>query len=200
MKLDWIDPDRGPTPEQLGAYADGELSDADRDAVDAWLHRHPALAAEVDALQRVTQLWRDTPPPQPGPGAWSTVRNKIEARLNGPSKPAVPPPTSPRFGLVFAAAAVLALVLLGKANGPVPAAEEPFPVISADDVAILSITGNDCACLVAARPPVSRIDDHELAMQDDVVVLNWDGLQTDPRFEDGAPMMFTPPAGWQREP
>src|SRR5207247_5654688 len=75
MKLDRIDPERGPTPEQLGAYADGELSAPDRATIDSWLRRHPAHAAEVDALRSLTQLWHDTPPPQPSAHAWYTAPN-----------------------------------------------------------------------------------------------------------------------------
>src|SRR5205814_7023357 len=55
MKSAWIDPDEGPTPEQLAAYADGELADADRAAVEAWLLRDPSAAAEVEAQRRLTQ-------------------------------------------------------------------------------------------------------------------------------------------------
>jgi hypothetical protein len=227
MKLDWIDPERGPTPQQLGAYADGELSAADRAAVDAWLRRHPARAAEIEAMWRVTQLWRETPPPQPSAEAWSTVRHKIEARLHErpalghgqetmpqrvetmsqrrPPRGTMPPRRSPRFGLAVAAAAVLALVLLSKGHGPAPAQEEPYPVINAEDVAIMSISGDDCACLVGARPPVSRIDESDLATSDDVLVLNLephkdDGTVADLHFENGAPMMVTPPAGWEHDP
>jgi hypothetical protein len=210
MKLDWIDPERGPTPEQLGAYADGQLCDADRSAIDAWLRRHPSRDVEVEALRNLTQLWRDTPPPQPSDEAWSTMGDQIAARLHERRTPGrggetMPRRWSPRFGLAVAAAAVLALVLLSKGHTPPAAAEEElYLVVNADDVDILSIGGDACECLVAARPPVTHIDKCDLATQDDVLVLNlephWDGIQADPRFEDGAPMMFTPPAGWANEP
>jgi hypothetical protein len=199
MKLDWIDPEHGPTPEQLGAYADGELTNADRAAVEAWLDRQPALAAEVDEWQRLTQLWRDTPPPPPAPGAWATVGNEIKARLRAPSQPTVPS-ALPRFGWLVAAAAVLALVFLGKGNGPVSATEEPYPVVSAEDVDILSIAGMDCDYLAGAKPPVCRIEAHELATSDDVVVLNWDDLKAAPRFDNNGPWLVTPNANWQRDP
>jgi hypothetical protein len=208
MKLDRIDPEHGPTPEQLGAYADGELSSADRAAIDAWLCRHPDRAAEVEALRSLTQLWHDTPAPQPSAEAWSTVQNKIEARLRerprGDGRDTRSPRRFPRYGLAVAAAAVLALVFLGKGQTPAPAEEEPYPVIDADDVVIMSISGDDCACLVAAQPPVTRIDDGDLATRDDVLVLNLephkdDGAVADLRVDDTS-MMVLPPPGWERDP
>ncbi len=216
MKFDPIDPDRGPTPQQLGAYADGELGAADREAVDAWLRRHPEHAAEVEALRNLAQLWRDTPPPQPRMDAWSAVRDKIETRLRErsaghgrettPQQGRTQPRGSLRFGLAVAAAAVLALVILSKGhNLPTAAAEEPYPVINADDVAILSISGGDCDCLVCAQPPVGRIDERDLATPDDVLVLNLephqdDGAVPDLHFEDKSPMFITPPPDWNRDP
>src|SRR5262249_37476417 len=70
MKSEWIDPDHGPTPEQLAAYADGELADVNRAVVEAWLSRDAAAAAEVESLRRFTQTWRDAAPSPPGPETW----------------------------------------------------------------------------------------------------------------------------------
>ena len=100
MNPDRIDPNSGPTPEQLAAYADGELAWADRAAVEAWLARDPAAAAEVESLRRFTQAWRDAAPSPPGPDAWSRVRSKIESGLDAPPAPAAdrrwPRPAPPR--------------------------------------------------------------------------------------------------------
>jgi hypothetical protein len=227
MKSDWIDPERGPTPEQLAAYADGELAWADRAAVEAWLSRDAAAAAEVESLRRFTQAWRDAAPSPPGPEAWSSVRNKIEAGLRAPPKPAAHRRWPRRLlvgaaaaALGAAAAAVLAVALSNAGRGPVPAPpspppdggqpiarveeEEPYPVVGPEDVVIVSIGGADTACLVAARPPVDGITEHELAREPDLVLLNVephrDGSWAEVRFQDPAPTMVTPPVGWQRDP
>lgn len=206
MKWDSIDPDRGPTPEQLGAYADGELSAADCAAVDAWLHHHPAHADMVDALRRVTQLWRDTAPLLPDYAAWSAVRAGIEKGLHPqPARPTAPSRLKSRFVLAVVAAAVLAVVFLSKGHwSETVAAEEPYPVVEAQDVVIMSIGGDDCACLIGAQPPVGRIDERDLARADDVLVLNLeeheDRSVAEQRSEAGAPMLFTPPAGWEHQP
>jgi hypothetical protein len=223
MKSEWIDPDRGPTPEQLAAYADGELADADRAAVEAWLSRDAATAAEVESLRRFTQAWRDAAPSPPGPETWSVVRSKIEVSLHAPP----PSPANRRWSrrlllgaaaaaaLGAAAAAVLALVLSNAGRTPAPPAplpdngrfveiEEPFAVVGPEDVVIVSICGCDTGCLVAARPPVDSISEQELARESDLVLLNVephrDGSWAEMRFQDPAPTMITPPVGWQRDP
>ena len=205
MKFDRIDPEYGPTPQQLGAYADGELCADNRAAIDAWLGCHPAQADTVDALRRLPQLYREVPPPMPSPDAWSAVRAGIEKGLHERQAHASAPswPKS-RLVLAAAAAALFAVVFLGKSHWSVQAAKEPYPVVDAGDVAILSIDGNDCDCLVAAQPPVGRIDERDLAMSNDVMVLNleehWDRTVAQQRCEEGAPMLFTPPADWDRQP
>jgi hypothetical protein len=220
MKSDRIDPNSGPTPEQLAAYADGELAWADRAAVEAWLARDAGAAAEVESLRRFTQAWRDAAPPPPGPEAWSVVRNRIEAGLHTPPAPAANRRWPGRLllgaaaaALGAAAAAVLALALshAGRVppgppeqSPPVALAEEPYPVVDPEDVVIVSICGCDTGCLVAARPPVDSIGEDELAREPDLVLLNVephrDGSWAEIRFQDPAPTMVTPPAGWQRDP
>jgi hypothetical protein len=219
MKSEWIDPERGPTPEQLAAYADGELAGADRAAVEAWLARDADAAAEVESLRRFTQAWRDAAPAPPGPEAWSVVRNRIEAALDAPPAPRRWPRRlllgAAAAALGAAAAAVLALALSNPGRAPpapVPptpdpepiAAVEPFPVVGPEDVVIVSICGADTGCLVAARPPVDGIGEDELARESDLVLLNVephrDGMLPEVRFQDPAPTMVTPPANWQRDP
>jgi hypothetical protein len=208
MKSAWMNPDKGPTPEQLAAYADGELADAERAAIEAWLQHEPSAAAEVEAQRRLTQTWRDAEPPQPSEETWAGMYQKIEAGLNAP----VPGAKNawPRRLLVSAAtlgaaaAAVFLLVLLRDGYQPLPPVEEPYAVVSAKDVAILCINGDDTGCLVAARPPIDLIGEQELATPNDAEVLNRephiDGILADMRFQAGAPMLITPPAGWERDP
>ena len=224
MNPDRIDPNSGPTPEQLAAYADGELAWADRAAVEAWLARDPAAAAEVESLRRFTQAWRDAAPSPPGPDAWSRVRSKIESGLDAPPAPAADRRWPRRLLLGAAAAArgaaaaaVMALALsnagrvppapLGPPEQPPPgplAEEEPYPVVGPEDVVVVSIGGADTDCLVAARPPVDSVGEDELARETDRVLLNVaphrDGSWAEVRFQDPAPTMVTPPANWQRDP
>ncbi len=158
MKSDWIDPDKGPTPEQLAAYADGEVAGAERAAIEAWLRHKPASAAEVEAQRRFLQRCRETSPAEPSDVVWSSVLNKIDAGLKAlPVAAGKKSPWTPRLGCGAAAAAVLALVLLGKSNQSPAPLEESFQVIAASDVAILSINGTIRAAFVVAEPPVGLI-------------------------------------------
>jgi hypothetical protein len=225
MNPDRTDPESGPTPEQLAAYVDGELAWADRAAVEAWLLRDAAAAAEVESLRRFGQAWRDAAPPAPGPEAWSLVRDKIEAGLHRPPQPGGNGRWTRRLllGAVAAtvgaaAAAVLAVALSGLGRTPAPTTpnpesggteivkvdEEPYLVVDADDVVVVSICGCDTCCLVAARPPVDHVTEQDLAREQDVALLNVephkDGSSAEMRFQDPAPTMITPPAGWQRDP
>ena len=82
---------------------------------------------------------------------------------------------------------------------------EPYAVVSAEDVTILSICGCDTDLLVAAQPPIGMIVEQELATRNDAEVLNRephiDGVLADMRFaEQGEPLLITPPAGWELDP
>jgi len=75
----------GPWPDVLAAYADGELDERGRAAVERWLAANPAARACVDAQRGLSpenwRLWRDAAPPRPGPAAWDAVRDGIAIRL-----------------------------------------------------------------------------------------------------------------------
>jgi hypothetical protein len=102
------DEEPAPAPEQLAAYADGDLDgrpehEALRRRIEAWLARHPEAVEDVEAQRRLTRIFRDTAPPEPTEAAWHAVL----ARLEGP--PQSPAPGRPGTGLRFAAWAVAAL-------------------------------------------------------------------------------------------
>ena len=97
-----------PSPEQLAAYADGELDGRPemeplRRRIEAWLARHPEAAADLNAQRRLAQLWQATTPPEPSEAAWQDVLARLEPL----------PATAERGrrgpGLRFAAWAVAAL-------------------------------------------------------------------------------------------
>ena len=59
MPLDPNNPKLAPTPHQLAAYADGELSPVEAAAIEAYLHTHAVAAAEVQALRNFSAVWQE---------------------------------------------------------------------------------------------------------------------------------------------
>jgi hypothetical protein len=125
------DEEPAPTPEQLAAYADGELDGRPeweplRRRIEAWLARHPEAADDLEAQRRLRRLCRATTPPEPSEAAWSHVLARLQQL---PRTPAGGAPGRPGYGLRFAAWAVaalaataaavwLSLALLRPAGGP----------------------------------------------------------------------------------
>jgi anti-sigma factor RsiW len=74
-----------PWPDVLAAYADGELDEVRRAAVERWLAAHPEARGCVRAQRELSpenwRLWRDAEPPCPGPCAWDAVQDGIAAAL-----------------------------------------------------------------------------------------------------------------------
>lgn len=159
-------------PELLAAYLDGELEGAGpqaalRQQVEDWLSRHSEAASEVRAHRQLQQIWQATSPPEPRRGAWAEVRGRIRRALDQPRP-------QPRFhwrpwllggslaGFTGLAASLLVLVWLGalpwpqpRPSRPTPAVDElVFPVASAHEIEILSVTGDDIGTLVVGEPPV----------------------------------------------
>jgi anti-sigma factor RsiW len=158
MTSERTNPSRGPTPEQLAAYHDGELAEAERARVEAWLADDAPAAAELDAWRRLDDLWRAAAPPEPSAAAWSAARDRVAA--GRPAPPAPPRPPARRLGLLgwalglgAAAAAAALLTLALRPRGASDDELEPLAVASPDDVVIISMDGNDTA-LVAAPAPV----------------------------------------------
>ena len=149
-----------PRPDQLTAYADGELDPATRADVKAWLADHPEAAAEVEAQRRLMGLVQAARPSEPDEASWATDLVGIETALAAPASRTLA--RAKRSGwavlavrLTSAAAVFLLLVSPDRvpqqpAGGPV----EPFPVASPDDVDIISVHGEDIGLLVVGDPPL----------------------------------------------
>lgn len=152
--------DGPPTPEQLTAYADGELDGHDalaplRRKIESWLALHPEARVELEAQRHLRWIWDETAPPEPGEAAW----RRLLARL--PAEPARKP--VPRglvgAGWIAAGVAAAAVALFFAFRGPVeqpdvpappgpPAVAAlddgvPFEVASADEIEVLSVEGAD---------------------------------------------------------
>jgi anti-sigma factor RsiW len=160
-----------PRPEELAAYADGELDTASRRRVGEWLAEHPEAAAEVKAFGRLRQLSRTVAPPEPTEAQWAAVLSRIAADL--PAAPAklgllanlgrFRTAAAVLLGLALAAgaAAVVVLVLGPFRPAPLPGGphpdldlETPLPLVSAGDVEIISMDGADLKALVVGEPPL----------------------------------------------
>jgi hypothetical protein len=145
MTRDRNRPTREPTPEQLAAYLDGELTGAARLEVEAWVAEHPEAAPARDAVfadhdDGLARAWHSTQPSDPSAAAWSGVLGRIDAALPPPPPAVVPTPDAvlparrrSRAGLVLAvaaaaAAAAVAAVLLGRTFWPTkPEPPKPEP-------------------------------------------------------------------------
>jgi hypothetical protein len=190
MSQEWNNPERAPTPEQLAAFADGEMSPADAEATEAWLREHPAAAADVQSLRDLAGLWQEHTAPEPAPAAWDQTLHGIEARVREP-KP-VPQGGSPwlRIGLSLAAACLAALLVaraFWPTSGKPPVTDpddEPYPVASADDITIISMDPRDSRFLVVGLPPING--DMELAGIEDVTLES-----TTPNDDGQLPQMHT---------
>jgi anti-sigma-K factor RskA len=196
MTNEWK-PLRGPSPEQLTAYADGELPGCERAQIEAWLVEHPDVAAEVEGSRRLMRLWEKTAPNPPAPAVWNATLDGITTRLPSSRRQGVLPGPW-RSRAIWAASAAVVLVLLGRTlwdqtrEAVVPPGETlPFPVANAQDVTILSMDASDTGFLVIGHPPIlGKID---LADHGDVVLL--DRADPEIRLEDWAtPMIVDPQA------
>lgn len=145
-----------PPPEWLAGYADGELDARARAAVEAWLAGRPDAAAEVEGQRRVRQLYRDAAPAEPNAAAWDAVWARVGDALP-PRRPA-PRPRWPWLAAVAlasaAAVAVSARLAWPTASLNLVPAWTPYPVVSADDVEVLSMDAADVDALVVGAPPV----------------------------------------------
>jgi hypothetical protein len=150
-----------PRPDQLTAYADGELDAATRADVEAWLADHPDAAAEVDAQRRLTRLVQAARPGEPDEASWATALAGIEAALAAPVSRALAGAKRSGWAVLAvrltSAAAVFLLLLVPERAPRQPAVGppvEPLPVASPDDVDIISVHGEDVGLLVVGDPPL----------------------------------------------
>ena len=138
--------------------------DAERERPPAWDDGASPHGSESEAdhdLQRLRELFLSAGAPEPTDAAWRAVQARIDNLIPGvrTARRRASRPVWAILGLT--AAAVLAGVLLTRswwAGGgaiPTPEPEEPYPVVAADDVDIISMDGRDVASLVVGEPPVS---------------------------------------------
>jgi anti-sigma factor RsiW len=179
-----------PAPEQLASYVDGELGPADHAAVEEWLTSHPADRAEVDADRRLAQLMQATVAPNPGDEAWTGVLERITA---APLAVTRRPQRPTRWialvvGVAAAGLAAAALLVAFLPTKPV----EPLPVVSGDEIEIISMNWGDVPALVVGQPPMHG--PFILASAGDVVVddTGHDVEVVVPAEQEGAPMIIRP--------
>jgi anti-sigma factor RsiW len=204
-----------PPEALLAGYVDGELTATERSAVEAWLQRDPGAAAELEAQRDLLRLWPTIPPPEPSPFTWARALTGITAGLALAGAAVSPvvvraaksPARRPgwvRAGLRWtgAAAAVLLVLVLNPmaSQGPAPAPPaKPYPVVTADDVDIVTLNAVDADRLVVGNVPVRGPLD--LAAPGDVVVLSIqpdvDGMlpSLHVHTENPSPMIVAPLGG-----
>jgi hypothetical protein len=163
--------------ERPFAFGDGRLPPgAEGDDFEAWLAEHPTAQDDLADLSRLRDLYQSVWPPEPEENSWTAALHGIRSAI--PEVRAWRRGSSPwlRFLLgVTAVAAVLGVVLLGRswwASGPLPqpvVTEEPYPVVAAEDVTIISMDPHDVAALVVGEPPVTG--ELVFAQPDDVRVI-----------------------------
>jgi len=154
-----------PTPEQLTAYADGELDGHDalaplRQRIEAWLARHPEARAELEAQRHLRRIWDETAPPEPSEAAWRRLLARLPA---APAAPPAPPAAASRarrrapwiIAGTVAAAVALFFALPATQEPPLPHLHPPgqpppeldnglpLEVASADEIEVLSVNGSD---------------------------------------------------------
>lgn len=191
-------------PELLAAYVDGELDEQEAARVEEWLTAHPELAQDVADQRRLAQLWHLTPPPR-APD-WDASLARLHERLSTARRPTG---SRPWVLALFTVAGLAAAILLAvfwagwperpplEEAGPSRVAVQPWPVVSADDVAIESLHDADRQALVVGEPPASA--PLELLAVHEVVVtkLDVDDLGRMPRvsLDRGSdfPMIVMPP-------
>jgi hypothetical protein len=208
MTRDWTNGAMKPSPEQLAAYADGELDAASRRHCAEWLAGHPEDAAEVETWRRLTRLWQASAPDEPGPAVWAAALDRIEKTL-----PAGPPaPVRGRNLFLWAslltatAAAILTVSLSARLFRSVPEVpsdpvDEPYLVAEAHEVTIISMDVKDTDALVVGESPVHG--PLAFAGFEDIILLNARGMHDDapqPSLDEqlALPMIVPQPAPWER--
>jgi hypothetical protein len=142
-----------PSPEQLAAYADGELPPQLRRWIENWLREHPEAAGDVAADLDLINLARANPPSLPCPGDWDQTLAGIEHRLEG--SPCEPRGLKSRL-LVMSASLVAAAAALFVACTIDWTSTEPLLVASSDEVDIISVDPEDRDTLVVGEVPAEE--------------------------------------------
>jgi hypothetical protein len=156
-----------PSPEQLAAYADGELDRCPQGAflkgrIEEWLAAHPDGATEVEALRRLARLWQAGAAPAPAEPAWEPVRASLRQAALEPAD--LPSRGAGRWlgwgTAVLVASAALVLLTLSlvprpeNTLPPEPEGLEPLPVATADEVEIIRVDGDATDGVVIGELPV----------------------------------------------
>lgn len=139
--------------------------DAERERPPAWDDGASPLGSEGEAdhdLQRLRELFQTAGAPEPTEEAWRAVQARIDNLVPGVRTARRRRTARPVWVILgLTAAAALAAVLLTRSwwtgGGAIPTPEtgEPYPVVAADDVDIISMDARDVASLVVGEPPVS---------------------------------------------
>lgn len=127
----------GHPKDRLSAYLDGELSSADREAVDVHLRECPACTTELQQLAVVDALARDATDEVPA-GYFETLPARIGPQLRASPRPAAAPAPTPirrpwaMPSWAYAAAAMLLMAVVApyvarEAKPPVSAKASAFP-------------------------------------------------------------------------
>jgi len=147
-----------PDPELLAAYADGELTAAERARVDAYLAEHPEAQHEVEAQRRLKALWDRTAPVTPDNPTWQRVLARLDAAPPAPGLPAVPRAAAWAASLLAVVIGLAwAWLLAGGGRPPAPAPVAVLPVAAADEVDVLHVEGEDVASVVVGRLPLEGV-------------------------------------------
>lgn len=156
----------------------------DRDSID---YRTGADDERDADLLRLRRLSQSVPPPEPDETSWRAVLARVHASLESPTGRRRSP--RPVWGIVgLTAAAVILASLLTRSLWttsvpvpvPTPPVEEPFPVVEADDVTIVSMDAGDVAALVVGELPVSG--ELEFARPEDIRVIRCERCPHSGRF------------------
>ncbi|MGH7227291.1 MAG: hypothetical protein ACRELF_29100 [Gemmataceae bacterium] len=122
-------------------------------------------------LERLRQLYQSFAPPQPDQADWNAVLARIHQDASNPEVRRLGS-RRPLWAILAAVAAILAVVLLVRSLTTKKAATptiEPFAVVDAEDVVIVSMDAADVVALVVGEPPVG--DDLEFVRPQDIRVI-----------------------------
>jgi hypothetical protein len=187
-----------PLPELLAAYADGELSAAERGRVEEWLAANPKSASDLETQKRFgRRLFAHCD--EPSAATWKQMQLRIQVAVATP----LPTPAArvSRRRLLAAIAAVAACVALvvtfypHEKESSVGVPVDELVVATADDVEILRIQEADVGLLVVGESPLRR--GLVLATLDDIegltVVRDTDGMMPMVAMSGpNAPMIVAP--------
>lgn len=193
MSANW-EPDREPTLETLAAYFDGELAPQERAEVEVWLDSHPEGRAELESLRQLHAAYDGLVIPELTQESWDSTLARIRVEL-ARTRPHRRGNWAWLWLLTSASAAAILGVLFIRPE-PKPAKElpvEPFPVVSAGDVLVISMNPNDREALVIVEP--LELQEIDLATHNEVDILGGEN-QGMMRIDDWASPMIVDPLAY----